>query len=88
MAETYVASLKPEFVGQLNVAPKANFIIRNFDLNALKKIGFLKSTTDFEYIDNRLISFFGLESIFKYGKDMPVGMFSTIKRYSKDEMRK
>ncbi len=87
MAEIYVASLKPEFVGELNLATKSNFILRNFNLNTLKKIGFIKSTTDFEAIDRRITRFLGLETIFQYSDELPPVMFSRIRQYSQDEMR-
>ncbi|UOG77696.1 transporter (plasmid) [Hymenobacter tibetensis] len=87
IAEVFVASLKPEFVGELDLAAKANFILKNFNLPSLKKIGFIKNTTDIKEIDRKITSFFGLESIYQYGKDIPAALFSRAKQRSKDEMR-
>lgn len=89
MVEVYASSLKPEFVGQLDIAAKANYILRNFNLPVLKKLKFIKNVTDFEHIDKRITSFFGLSSIFLYSQDIisPV-LFSKIKRYSDDDMQR
>jgi hypothetical protein len=42
------------------------YIDENFDLKELKKIGFLKNTTDYEYIEKRLLDFFDLKYIEQY----------------------
>ena len=87
MAEIFVASLDPEFVGELSLATKANFILRNFNLNALKKIGFIKSTTDFKAIDHKITTWFKIDSINQYADELSPTLFSKIKQYTPDEMR-
>jgi DNA-binding Xre family transcriptional regulator len=87
MVEVFVASLKPEFIGELELAAKANFILKNFNLNVLKKIGFIKSTTDIKEIDRKITSFFKIDSIYQYGKDIPAVLFAKAKQRSKDEMK-
>lgn len=47
---------------------KKKFIKENFDLVVLKKAGFIKDITDFEAIEQRIISFLGIKSIFDYKK--------------------
>jgi hypothetical protein len=42
------------------------YIDENFDLKELQKIGFLKSITDYEYIEKRLLYFFDLKYIEQY----------------------
>ena len=87
MIGVYASSLPPESIGQLDVAAKANYILRNFNLPALKKIKFIKDTTNFKEIDERITKFFGLRSIYLYSQDiLPPTLFSKIKRYSNDEM--
>ncbi|WP_266363045.1 helix-turn-helix domain-containing protein [Tellurirhabdus rosea] len=87
MAEIFVASLDSEFISELSLATKANFILRNFNLNALKKIGFIKSTTDFKAIDRKITRWFGIDTINQYATDLPSTLFSKIKQYTPDEMR-
>lgn len=87
MLENYVAALSAENIAKLEFADRSNFIKRTFDLDALKKIGFIKSTTDLVAIERRIKSFFNLASIFDYGQNVPVALFSRVKQYSKEEMR-
>ncbi len=47
---------------------KIKFIKDNFDLAVLKKAGFINSITDFNHIEQRLLSRLGLKSIFEYRK--------------------
>jgi HTH-type transcriptional regulator/antitoxin HigA len=87
MAEIFVASLDSEFVGELSLATKANFILRNFNLNALKKIGFIKSTTDFKAIDRKITRWLDIDSINNYADELTPTLFAKIKQYTPDEMR-
>lgn len=82
----YVSSLKPELIEEIENNRKANFIIRNFDLDALKKIGFIKSKSDFKAIEKRIINFFDINDIFEYDSHVAFPLFSKSKRASKDLM--
>jgi len=42
------------------------YIDENFDLDGLFEIGFLTSTTDYEYIQNRIMKWFDLKYIEQY----------------------
>ena len=65
------------------------FIINNFDLNTLQKIGFLTSTTDFKYINERLTTYFGYDSIFEYDSEkFGFALSSSTKRKPKDKLTK
>ncbi|WP_158825958.1 helix-turn-helix domain-containing protein [Mucilaginibacter lacusdianchii] len=85
--QIYVASLKPEIIGDLDRARTANYILRNFDLQGLHKIGFIKSTTDFDAIEKRITTFFNLDSIFQYNSYIGAVAFSRTKILSSDKMR-
>lgn len=87
MSRLFVAQLNPEQVGELELSRKANFIISNFDLKGLKETGFINTTTDFKIIENRIVKFFGLSSIFLYNSDIGAVAFSRTKRNSNDKMR-
>jgi DNA-binding Xre family transcriptional regulator len=86
--EHYIASLSEERTEKLRYAQRVNFIRRNFDIAAMKKMGFLKTGADYEAIERRIKTFFGLSSIFDYGKNLPATLFSRIKQYSKEDVRK
>ena len=84
--KVYVSSLKPESISEIEGNRKANFIVRNFDLDGLKKIGFIKSKTDFKAIEERIINFFRIDTIFDYNNMVAYPLFSKSKRSSNDFM--
>lgn len=55
-----------EDIERLKRARRAGFIHRNFDLRSLKRIGFIKNTTDIDYIEDRIKTYFGFDSIMQY----------------------
>jgi HTH-type transcriptional regulator/antitoxin HigA len=82
----YISNLKPEALTEIEETKKANFIVKNFDLVGLKKIGFIKTKTDFKYIEERILDFFDLKSIFDYNNSLVFPLFSKSKRSSNDLM--
>lgn len=84
--KVYVSSLKAESISEIEDNRKANFIIRNFDLDGLKKIGFIKNKTNFKTIEERVLKFFGIDNIFDYNSFVAYPLFSKGKRSSKDLM--
>ena len=62
----YMELVKQQFP-DITVDPnKIEFIKKNFDLAALKKVGMIDSLSDFAQIEKKLISRFRLKSIFEY----------------------
>lgn len=53
---------------EVRAADKIEFIRSNFDLASLKKIGFIKSITDFDEIEKKITTLFSIRSIFDYKK--------------------
>ncbi|KAA9338807.1 ImmA/IrrE family metallo-endopeptidase [Adhaeribacter soli] len=45
---------------------KIDYINANFDLATLRKIGFIKSITDYQHIEEKINSHFGLKTIFEF----------------------
>jgi HTH-type transcriptional regulator / antitoxin HigA len=87
IAQVYVASLKPEFIGELEQAGRFNFIVKNFDLAGLKKSGIIDNFNDLSEVEKRLLEFFELNSIFEYNSEDAFALFSRTKAYSNDKMR-
>lgn len=87
MAQVYVSSLKPEKIKEIELTRKANYIIENFDLKGLKKAGFIKDINDFEGIEDRIVKFFGLNTVFEYKVEVGGTFFSRTKSISNDKMR-
>lgn len=82
----YVSSIKTESVGELEFSRKSAYIVKHFDLEALKKAGFIKSLTDFKSIETRILNFFGFQSIFEYESELSGALFSRTKNKSQDKM--
>ncbi len=87
MSQLYVASLTPEYVAGLEAARKARFLVNNFDLKGLKDVGFIQNAQDFDQIEERITSFFGLETIFQWRSEVGAVAFSRTKNVSHDKMR-
>lgn len=87
ISQIYVASLTPDKIKEIEDARKANYILNNFDIKSLKKEGFIKNVTDFKSIEERVMKFFDLESIFQYNNEIGGVLFSRTKNMSADKMR-
>ncbi|MBN1184218.1 MAG: hypothetical protein JXB49_18155 [Bacteroidales bacterium] len=85
----YIESLEENFSEEVSspIAPeKIEFIKENFDLAVLKKAGFINNITDFKQVEERIINFFGLKTIYDY-KRPPIGAaFSEGKIKPKNEL--
>lgn len=62
----YISELPVEKIQEVERTRKIAFILKNFDLEELKKSSFIDSTKDYEHIEHRINSFFGLNSVFEY----------------------
>jgi HTH-type transcriptional regulator / antitoxin HigA len=68
----YIEGLENNFPSKIISSPKKiEFIKENFDLAVLKKANFINNINDFDEIENKIISYFGLNSIFDYHR-LPV----------------
>jgi HTH-type transcriptional regulator / antitoxin HigA len=82
----YVSTLSKESIGGLEKVRKANYLVENFDLKTLKKLGFIQSTSDYDEIERKIINQFGLQSIFEYSLEVAYPLFSKGKRPVSDKM--
>lgn len=87
LMQVYVASLKPEFIGQLERARNTSYILRRFDLPGLKRAGIIDTTSDFDRIERRLKEFFGLASITEYDREVGAVLFRRKNASPHDKMR-
>lgn len=82
-----VASMTPEELKELEQARKSTFILENFDLEGLKKMGFITDKLNFLETENKILKFFGLETIYEYQRELGLILFSQTKRNHHDQMR-
>lgn len=87
MSKLFVSQLTSQQIGEIEQSRKANYIISNFDIKGLKEVGFIDNKASLETIENRIKSFFGLDSIFQYKIDVGAVAFKTTKTKHHDKMR-
>lgn len=76
-----------ENIAALEKAKKVSFLIKNFDLRKLTKIGFFEDTDNVDKLIERLLTFFGFESIHEFENDSVSPLFSRGKRRFSDKMK-
>lgn len=87
LIQVYVSSMQPQSISELEAVRKKTFLIQNFDLSALKKSGFITSTQDYDAIEQRINTFFGLDSLFHFKQEVGNILFSRTKKRSEDKTR-
>lgn len=87
LARMFVAGMKADDVGELEKVRRRNYIVDNFDLDGLKRVGFIQSTTDLDAIEDRIVTYFELNTIFDYREQIIYPLFSRTKRTTGDKMR-
>lgn len=76
----YLKEASHDIIGELEDAKRKSFIVSNFDTKNLYRSGFIKSKTDFDEIEKRIVSYFGINSIYEYGTKSYIPAFSRTKR--------
>lgn len=86
----YIAELQTEEIVKIKSARSAGIILRNFDLGALRRKGFIKSKSNFDEIETRILQFFGIESLLEYEQGLISlrNLFSRTRRSFSDKMLK
>ncbi len=79
------SAMPPEDFKAVEKVKEASFIVKNFDVDTLKKMDFIKST-DYEHIKARIIEFFGLSSLYEYGVEAAGILFHRSKTPVEDKM--
>jgi transcriptional regulator with XRE-family HTH domain/Zn-dependent peptidase ImmA (M78 family) len=86
LIQLYVSDMSSDKIGEIEKVKRTNFIAQNFDLNNLKKIGFIDSINDFEHIENRITNFFGLNSVIDFNRNFSEALFSRTRRKTNNKM--
>lgn len=88
----YVPNMPVEQIGEIQKAREAGYIISNFDIPTMKKIGFftssdLQTVQSLFNIKKRIVDFFGLSTIYDYTETNIFPAFSRSKKSSDDLIR-
>ncbi len=73
----FVASMPSAEIKELEYVRKAVFLLRNFDLKVLQKIGFISDISDFDAIEGKIKRFFGLDNIEEYERSVKMLLSQT-----------
>ena len=65
---------------------EASFIVRNFDVARLRKLGFIESM-DYGHIRDRITHYFGLNSLYEYGTEMAAVLYHRSNTRVEDKMK-
>lgn len=87
IVSTILRNQTPENIGAIEKAKKASFIAKNFDLKKLNKLGFFNDTENIEEVTNRILRFFGYNTVFDYESRLLYPLFSKTKRSFTDKMK-
>lgn len=89
--ETFIQEViknqKSDNIKSIESARKTRFILQNFDVKQLTKLGFFDAKDDTDTLINKVLHFFGLESIHDYEKELVKPLFSKTKRHFSDKMK-
>lgn len=85
--KSYIANFPSDKISDLTKMSRANYIVNNFDLDALKKLGFLKSISinNFDEIETLIKKHFRLDSIYDYDNKIGVA-FKKSRRAKQNKM--
>ena len=87
---TLLASQDPKKVRNLERVNELHFLTKYFDIERLKKVKFIETKTDTKEILNRILEFFGFNSIIEfeeYNENLSLTLFSKTRRKFIDKMR-
>jgi Zn-dependent peptidase ImmA (M78 family) len=76
-----------ENISSIENARKATFLVKNFDIKALTKLGFFSNSDDTEVLVEKVLSFFGFSSIKDYEEQLDEPLYSRVKRNFSDKMK-
>lgn len=85
--EAVLKNQSPENIGSIENAKNATFLLNNFDVKTLTKFGFFESKSNTENLVDKVLSFFGFDSIRDYELELNKPLYSSVKRNFSDKMK-
>lgn len=87
LIKVYVPKLGSKYIGEIQRAREAGYIVEHFDVATLTKLKFFKSGASSKEMGEKIKTFFSLPSIYEYSENKIFSAFSRTKRNSADLMR-
>src|SRR5690606_4480271 len=76
-----------ENIASIDRARKVRFLMKNFDVKALIKEGFFNNEDDIDTLVDRVLHYFGYDSIRQFEEELLTPLFSKSKRKFSDKMK-
>lgn len=76
-----------ENITSIDNARKATFIVKNFDVKALTKLGFFDSDFNTEKLVSKVLNYFGYSSINEFEQQLDEPLYSRVKKSHSDKMK-
>lgn len=76
-----------ENISAIDSARKATFIVKNFDVKALTKLGFFDSNYTTEELVSKVLNYFGYSTINEFEEQLDEPLYSRVKKNHSDKMK-
>ena len=76
-----------ENISAIDSARKATFIVKNFDVKALTKLGFFNSKFSTEELVKKVLDYFGYTTINEFEEQLDEPLYSRVKKNHSDKMK-
>lgn len=76
-----------ENIASIDNARKATFLLRNFDIKTLTALGFFDNDDDTDALVQRVLDFFGFETILEFEQQLEDPLYSRTKRNFSEKMK-
>jgi len=77
----------PENIGSIDRARKLKFLMKNFDIKALTKLGFFDNDDDVDKLVDKALTYFGYGSVREFEEYLTEPLYSRSKRQLSDKMK-
>ena len=74
-------------IGSIDTARKATFLLKNFDVKTLTKLGFFDRDYETDELVEKVLTFFGYSSIQEFENELVEPLYSKTKRNFSDKMK-
>lgn len=87
IVKAVIKNQNSENLNSIEKARNVTFLVKNFDVKVLTKLGFFENTPDINILIKRVLTFFGFDSILEFEQTLNAPLFSKTKRNFSDKMK-
>lgn len=86
--DKFMLKISEENNSEIEKTKIRNHIVKHFDLETLRNIGFIDTVSDFDQIEKKILNFFGYTSVFQYKGNIDIPVYSKGKISSNEKSLK